>query len=206
MGTDLFWYLLEHLLGQITALHCLPKLYELHNVSVACTAVVVSEHAAIAIKFFHSAEVSIANSDNDDRGRQSRQLDQELLRPWHIVDATVSQEQKDLVDWSALSGRLDTLKELLEEWSEEGGPAESDLRKRLPVGSKHIRNGYDVRALWITIHCKAVAHTVQAHVPRDASKAEEWECFIHVIRLDDLTNVVDRSFVLVVLTKVVQRA
>ena len=51
-----------------------------------------------------------------------------------------------------------------------------------------------------------MAHTVQAHVPRDASKAEEWECFIHVIRLDDLANVVDRSFVLVVLTKVVQRA
>ena len=134
VGADLVRYLLEHLLCQITALHCLPKLHELHNVPETWPALIVSEHAAITVKFFHSAEVSIADSDNDDGGRQGRQLDQELLCPWHVVDAAVSQEQKDLVDWSSCSSRLDTLKELLEEWSEEGGPTKSNLRECLSVG------------------------------------------------------------------------
>ena len=75
VGADLIRYLLEHLLCQITALHCLPKLNELHNVPETWPTLIVSEHAAVAVKFFHSAEVSIADSDNDDGGRQGRQLD-----------------------------------------------------------------------------------------------------------------------------------
>ena len=40
---------------------------------------------------------------------------------------------------------------------------------------------------------------------RDAAEAEEWEGFVHVIRLNNLANVPDGRFILIVLTEIVQR-
>ena len=110
-----------------------------------------------------------------------------------------------MIDWSARSSRLDTCQKLFEEWSEESGATKSNLWECLPVGSYHILNGYNVRTLRISIHCEAVAHSIETHVSRDPTKTEEGEGLIHIVRFDNLSNVPNSRFILIALSKIMQR-
>ena len=98
------------------------------------------------------------------------------------------------------------LVELIEEWCKVSWSAKSDLRQCLSVGSKDVLDAsWDFRVLRISIDSEAVINTVDTHVSRDTSKSEDWETLVMIIWLNYLTNLVNRTLILIIVSKVVER-
>ena len=60
--------------------------------------------------------------------------------------------------------------------------------------------------LWVsrvTVHGEAMVHAIDAQVAWNATKAEDREKFVRVVGLNDLPNIEDGAFVLVLSTQVV---
>ena len=85
-----------------TSLHCFFEDYELNQITRNMSSATVSEKTTIAIKFFHCAEISVTNANNDNRARHVRKLDHDLFSSRHIMDAAVCEEKQDLVDTRTL--------------------------------------------------------------------------------------------------------
>ena len=99
------------------------------------------------------------------------------------------------------------LVELFEKWAEEGWSSKPDLRESLPVCSKNILDAvWNFGILRISVNGKAVIDTVNAHVPGDAAKSEEWEASVVIVWFDNLTNLPDRLLILIVASQVVKGA
>ena len=97
--------------------------------------------------------------------------------------------------------------ELLEEGSEVGWTTKADLGKSLSVSGKDVLNAtWNLWVAWVSIDRKAVIDAVDPDVPRDSTKAEEWEALVIIIGFHDLTDLVDGLLVLVVCSKIVEGA
>ena len=65
------------------------------------------------------------------------------------------------------------------------------------VGRHNVRNTDDVWVLCIAIDSKAMTHFVEAHMPWDASKTENGETSVVVVRFNNLPNVPQGLLVLI---------
>lgn len=122
------------------------------------------------------------------------------------MDRSICQEKKDLIGVSHLSLCLNTRLELSKEWCEKGRSTKSNLWECLSVSGKHVLNSEDFWILWVSIHGKAVVHIIDTHMSRDSTEAEEWELLIGVIWLEDLSDLRNRRFILVVGSEIMEGA
>ena len=121
------------------------------------------------------------------------------------MDSSIGQQKQNVVGVRASLG-ADVLIELIQKWSKVCWTSKADRRQCVPVSCKYLLDAsWDLWILWITIDCKAMVHTIYAHVPRNTTEAEDWEALVVVIGLDDLANLPDCCFILVVVPKVVER-
>ena len=78
------------------------------------------------------------------------------------------------------------------------------MRKGLSVGPDDVRDGVDLATtLHVPIDWEAVADLSRVNMSRNATETEERELLVGVIRLDDSSDIVDGSLVLIVPPQVV---
>jgi len=99
MAAKLLGHFFEHLFRQVALSLSLLEFNKLHDVSFARLTVISFENPAISIQFFHGAEVSAADSDNNNGDGQRGKLDQEVLGARHVVDGSIRQDKHDVVHW-----------------------------------------------------------------------------------------------------------
>ena len=58
-------------------------------------------------------------------------------------------------------------------------------------------NTLNLRHLRVSIHGKAVIYTVDSQMARDATESEDWEKFVRVIWLNNLSNIENGALVLI---------
>ena len=85
----MFWDFFQHLFGEVSASNCLVELNELNNVTLDSSASTISEHAIVSIEFLHLGKICISDTDNNDRTRERRKLDNRGLSFRHVIDDTV---------------------------------------------------------------------------------------------------------------------
>ena len=121
------------------------------------------------------------------------------------MDCSISQEKEDLVDHTLLHSCLHAHLELSEEWCEIGRTSEANLRECLSVSCKNVLDCEHLRVCWVSVHGEAVIDTVDTHVSWDTTESEEREHLVAIIRLNDLADLPNRSFVLVIRTEIMER-
>ena len=93
---------------------------------------------------------------------------------------------------------------ILKKWCKEGRTSQLNLWERLPVGFDNICNSIN---LWfivtISIDRETMAYSFCVHMPWYTTETEERELLVGVIRLDDSSDIVDGSLVLIVPPQVV---
>ena len=132
------------------------------------------------------------------------QLVDQVLGLRHVVNFSIGEQEEHIVRRLSLLG-FRQVQELLQEGSEQGGATQTDLLLHLLVGSNNVLHREDVRVSAVAIDSEAVAHSVDSHVARDSTKAENGEVLVVVVRLDHRADVHQSTLVLVVLSKIVER-
>ena len=94
---------------------------------------------------------------------------------------------------------------MLEQGTEQSGPAELDALLSLAVSGNDVLNAKDLRVGGVPIHCEAVTGTTTRDVQRDSTEAKHWEAFVSVVGFDDRAYPVESLLILVVWTEVVKR-
>lgn len=182
-GAKLRWHLFEDLLGEVTPGACLVELNELHDVARTGLAARVLQHAIITIELFHGVEVSLTDSNDDDRDGMVTQLTDQVLRLWHVVDGSIGEQKEHIVRHLSLL-RANQVQKLLQKRCEKSGSTQADLLLHLLVGSHDVLHGKDVRVGSVTIDSEAVTHSVDAHVAWHSTEAEHWEVLVEVVWFD----------------------
>jgi len=179
MAAKLLGHFFEHLFRQI-ALNLSPfEFNKLHDVSLARLTVISFENAAISIQFFHGAEVSAADSDNNNRDGQLGKLDQDVLGARHVEDGSIRQDKHDVVHWR-VSLASHERKELLEKGRKISGSAEINQRQRRLVHGNDVVNTNNFRRSGVSIDGEAVACSLLKVV---SAKSEHRERPVRVVRL-----------------------
>ena len=94
---NLVWHFNEDLLSKVTALDALVELDKLHDVASYSLSLLIAKWSIVAIKLFHSRKVSIAHTNNDDGARILSKLVDQIFSPCHVVDCSISEQEKDLI-------------------------------------------------------------------------------------------------------------
>ena len=120
------------------------------------------------------------------------------------MDAAISEQEKNVIDWRAFSCHYMVV-ELLKEGTEQGRSSKPNLIESLSVRGYNIHHSsWNIRILWISIDSETMTDTINAHMPRDSTKSEEREALVMVVGFYDLADLVYRCFILVILSEVVQ--
>ena len=95
--TKLSGYFSEHLFCKVAHCHSLIEGNKLDDVSRTGSLCVISKQGAIPIELVHTAEVCVANTDDDDWAGQSWEIYDRGFCLGHVANLTVGQEQQNLV-------------------------------------------------------------------------------------------------------------
>ena len=128
------------------------------NVSAALVSLVIAKSATISVKFLHCTEISISNTDNNDRAWQGRESDNDLFGLVHIMDCTIGQEEQHLISRGSLSSLPCVSFELLEQWSEQSWSTKSNSLDALGVSLYNVLNSLDLRVAWVSIDRETVGY------------------------------------------------
>lgn len=112
------------------------------------------------------------------------------------MDRSISQDQQHIVV-GLTKLRPAVSEKSLEDWSEESWTAEFDVWQCLSVRTQNPGNSLDKRSLWITVQWETMVDFGTASELIDTTEPVEWEHLIVVVLLNNATNHVDRSFILV---------
>ena len=87
----------KDLLSEVTALDTLVEFNKLYDVTGNSLSLFISEWSIVTIQFLHSREVSIAYTNYDNGARILSELVDQVFGPCHIVDCSISKQEKDLI-------------------------------------------------------------------------------------------------------------
>ena len=96
--------------------------------------------------------------------------------------------------------------ELIEKWCKISWTAKTNLRQCLSVSSKNILDStWNFWVLRVSINSEAVINTINTHVSWDTSKAETRETLVMIVRLNNLSYLINCALVLIIVSKIVER-
>jgi hypothetical protein len=119
-------------------------------------------------------ELLLADTNDDDREREPRSLDDESLSLCHVVDLTVRDDQEDVVNFIGET-LVYVLYRLLQDGGEVGRTIEADVGELLTVLLENVLNSLDLGVANISVQREAVVHVLIPHVLRNTSEAIDWE-------------------------------
>ncbi len=117
VAAELSRHFFQNLFSKIALGHWLVEGNKLHDVSATWPSSVILKGSSISIKFPHTAEICIADPDDNNRAGKPRQINNCCFCLGHVADLAICQQKHNLV--GGLSRKLfNVLLELSQQWCE----------------------------------------------------------------------------------------
>ncbi len=145
---------------------------------------------AICVKYAHVREVRAPHCNDDDRARHSRQINDDSLCLFHVMDLPVRDQQQNLVNCSGSVGLYVILK-LGQEGRKKGRAAEVNLGQCLSVKIDYACNTAAYFGLvQVATEWEAVAQLFPQKI-RHGAKAEHGVLLIKIVWLQNFSYLSD---------------